>query len=242
MSQHVLSTFRYNGLAVEIDPGVFQPNKTTELLLEAAFKYPLEGKSALDLGCGSGVVGMSAKKIGKVAKIHGSDISLKAIENARRNAARLGLEVDYRQGNLFEPWNGQKFDVILNDVSGVAESIAKLSPWYPPEIPCNAGLDGSYWTTRVLASARQYLNPGGLLFFPTVSLSNEEKILEVARSNFPRVECLIKKSWPFKEDFWRRIASDEMCRRLLDEGIIKVSQRGSRRIWDTSVYIACVSP
>ncbi len=240
--QPVLTTYAYNGLVVEVMPGVFQPNKTTDLLLEAALQHPLEGKSALDLGCGCGVVGMTAKKFGRVSHMYGSDVAAKAIENARHNAARLGLEVDYRQGNLFEPWDGQRFDVILNDVSGVAEEIAHLSPWYPSEIYCEAGVDGTHWTTQVLTSAKDHLNPSGVIFFPTVSLSNEGKILEVARSQFPRVECLLKKSWPFKEEFWQKIMSNETCRRLLDEGIVKVSRRGSRTIWETSVYMASLNP
>ncbi len=232
--------YQFQDLSVEVFPGVFQPNKTSELLLEAALKHSLEGKSALELGCGSGVLGLSVKKYGRVARACGSDISEVAVANARHNAKRQGLDVDFRQGSLFEPWGKEMFDVILDDVSGVAEPIARLSPWYPPEIFCDAGLDGSEWTTKVLENAREHLNPGGVLFFATVSLSNEVRILEVARSQYPRVECLLKKSWPFKEDFWQRIKSNETARRLIDEGIIKVFQRGSRFLWDTSVYIACV--
>jgi hypothetical protein len=52
-----------------------------------------------------------------------------------------------------------------------------------------------------------------------------------------RVECLLKRSWPFKEDFWKQIVSNETCRRLIDQGIVKVFQRGSRYLWDTSIYL-----
>lgn len=235
-------TFQYRSVTVDVMPGVFEPNRTTELLLDAALKDPLEGKIALDLGCGSGVVGVCVKKLGGAAEVHGSDISGAAVDNARHNASRLGVEVDFRQGSLFEPWAGRQFDVILNDVSGVAEPIARLSPWYPPEIFCDAGEDGSAWTTKVLELARDHLSPRGVLFFPTVSLSNEVKILEVARAKFPRVECLLRKRWPFKEDFWRKIMSNETCRRLIDEGIVQVFKRGSRYLWDTSIYMACVAP
>lgn len=234
--------FTFRDATLEILPGVFLPNRTTELLLEAALKHQLQGKSALDLGCGSGVVGLCIKKFGGAGEVCGSDISEKAVGNARMNAERLNVKADYRRGSLFEPWKERRFDVILNDVSGVAEPIARLSPWYPPEIFCDAGIDGSAWTTQVLESARDHLTPNGVLFFPTVSLSNEVKILEVARSKFPRVECLQKKSWPFKEDFWKQITSSEVCRRLIDEGIVKVFQKGSRYLWDTSIYMACVSP
>jgi release factor glutamine methyltransferase len=242
MGEQDKSEYTYRGVTVEVQPGVFQPNRTTEMLLDAVLKNDLTGKTALDLGCGSGVVGVMTKRFGRVARMFGSDISEKAVENASHNARKLGLDVMFRQGSVFEPWRGMQFDIIMNDISGVAEPIANLSPWYPPEIHCAAGLDGSVWTTKVLGEARKYLNPGGVVFFPTVSLSNEVKILEEARSRYARVECLLKKSWPFKEDFWQKITANETCRRLIDDGIVKVFQRGSRFLWDTSIYMACLSP
>ena len=241
MTQAVEAVFDYQGLSVDAWPGVFSPNKTTELLLEAALKHDLAGKSTLDLGCGCGVVAVMSTKLGRVGHAHGSDISEKAVENARHNASRLGVNVEFRQGSLFEPWAGRRFDIIIDDVAAVAEPIARLSPWYPPEIHCNAGGDGSANTIKMLEAAGDYLAPGGILFFPTVSLSNEVKILEVARSHYPHVECLLRRSWPFKDDFWQRIMSNETARRLVDDGVVRVVQRGSRYLWDTSIYMASVN-
>lgn len=238
MTEAVSTKFEYQGVAVEVWPGVFEPNKTTELLLEAALKHDLVGKSALDLGCGSGVVAVVSTKLGRIGRAHGSDISERAVQNARHNATLAGVDVEFRVGSLFEPWTGKKFDIIIDDVAAIADPIARLSPWYPPEIHCDAGLDGSANTIKMLETAKNFLTPGGVLFFPTVSLSNEVKILEVARSEYPRVECLLKKSWPFRDDFWQRIMSNETARRLVDDGIIKVVQRGSRHLWDTSIYMA----
>jgi len=237
MSEQAASVFEFNGVAIEVWQGVFTPNKTSELILEAALKHDHAGKSGLDLGCGSGVVSISLKKASSIARMCGSDISDRAIANARHNASRIGVAVEYRQGSLFEPWKDERFDSILYDVSGVAEPIARLSPWYPPEITCDAGLDGAENTVKMLEHVQDYLTPKGVLYLPTVSLSNEVRILEVARSRFMRVECLLKRSWPFKEDFWKKIVSNETCRRLIDQGIVKVFQRGSRYLWDTSIYL-----
>ena len=242
MTQAVASVFQFRDLSIDVWPGVFQPNRTTELLLDAVLAKPLAGKTALDLGCGSGVVGVTVKKLGGVRAMNGSDISETAVANAQANAARLGVEVEFRKGSLFEPWTGRTFDVIIDDVAAVADPIARLSPWYPPEIVCDAGPDGTVNTIRMLERAAQHLTPGGVLFFPTVSLSNEVKILEVARSKFPKVECVLKKSWPFKEDFWARISADATARRLIDDGTIRVVQRGSRWLWDTSIFLASVTP
>lgn len=242
MTVEAATQFAYRDVTIEVRPGVFQPNKTTELLLEAVLARDLTGKAALDLGCGSGVVGSVIRKLSNPASMQGSDISPAAVANARANAARLGLEIDFREGSLFEPWAGRRFDVIIDDVAAVADPFARLSPWYPPEIICDAGTDGTANTIRMLERAGEHLAPGGVLFFPTVSLSNEVKILEAARSRFPRVECVNKKSWPFREDFWARISASEICRKMIDEGVVKVAQRGSRWLWDTSIYLASVTP
>ncbi len=242
MSVAAASQYLYRDIAIEVRPGVFLPNKTTELLLDAVLARDLGAKAALDLGCGCGVVGSVIRKLSRVGSMQGSDISSVAVANARANASRLGLDIEFREGNLFEPWAGRRFDVIIDDVAAVADPIARLSPWYPPEIVCDAGHDGTINTIRMLDRAGDHLAPGGILFFPTVSLSDEVKILQAARSRFPRVECLLKKSWPFREDFWQRIRENETARGLIDDGIIKVVQRGSRWLWDTSIYLASVAP
>jgi len=242
MELKVESKYAYRDLEVEVMEGVFQPNKTTELLLDAVLANPITGKTTLDLGTGSGIVALSLKKFGGAKKVCGSDISVNAVINARHNARRLGLDVEFRQGSVFEPWEGMTFDTITNDISGVAEPIARLSPWYPPGIFCEAGEEGINWTVKVLDLAHKHLGPGGVIFFPTVSLSNELKILEAARMRYPRVVRVMTKSWPFKEDFWKRIVDSEACRKLIDKGIVKVFKRGSRMLWDTSVYMASVTP
>jgi len=242
MSQMTIARYSYRGMEVEIEPGVFQPNRTTELLLDAVLGENLAGRDVLDLGCGSGVVGLAVRKFSRARAVGGSDISEKAVACAGHNAVRLGLEIDHRRGSMFDPWKGMLFDVIADDVSGVAEPIARISPWYPPEIVCDAGEDGSINSIKMLEAARSHLRPGGVIFLPTVSLSNEAKILQVARKLYHQVDLLLKKSWPFKEDIWQKIVANSACKRLIDQGIVKVFPRGSRMLWDTSVYKVCLNP
>ena len=233
------TAWAWRDLSVDVWSGVFVPNKTTELLLEGALEQGIVGKSVLDLGCGSGAVGIAALKVGGAARVSGSDISQRAVDNAIANCTKLGVTADYRQGSLFEPWAGRQYEVIIDDVAALAEPIARLSPWYPPEIHCDAGPDGTANTIRMLERAVDYLTPDGHLYFPVASLSDEVKILKVARSRFPRVELLLRKPWPFREDFWQKIMANETARKLVDEGIVKVVQRGSRMLWDTAIYMAC---
>src|SRR5215213_4828095 len=59
-------------------------------------RRPLDGKSALDVGCGAGLLAEPLARLG--ATVAGIDASPELIEAARRHAAAMGLAIDYRSG------------------------------------------------------------------------------------------------------------------------------------------------
>ena len=59
-------------------------------------RRPLEGKSALDVGCGAGLLAEPLARLG--AKVTGIDAAPEVIAVARNHAAARGLEIDYRVG------------------------------------------------------------------------------------------------------------------------------------------------
>lgn len=63
-------------------------------------RTPLEGRSALDVGCGAGLVAEPLARLG--AKVTGLDASPELIAVAREHAAAQDLEIDYRAGELAE--------------------------------------------------------------------------------------------------------------------------------------------
>ena len=71
-------------------------------------RMPLEGKSALDVGCGAGLLAEPLARLG--AEVTGLDAAPELIAVARDHAAAQGLEIDYRAGEL-EELQGQ-FDLI----------------------------------------------------------------------------------------------------------------------------------
>ncbi len=93
---------------------------------------------------------------------------------SERIGLRNGVAAQCRSGSLFDPWRGQRFNVIVDDVSGVAEPLDRLSGWYPPAMPGGAGPDGIRWVLEVLDQAPDFLTPGGQLVFPVLTLSREQ--------------------------------------------------------------------
>jgi 2-polyprenyl-6-hydroxyphenyl methylase / 3-demethylubiquinone-9 3-methyltransferase len=71
-------------------------------------RTPLEGKAALDVGCGAGLLTEPLARLG--AKVTGVDASAQLIAVAREHAAAMGLEIDYRAGEVQELKG--KFDLI----------------------------------------------------------------------------------------------------------------------------------
>jgi 2-polyprenyl-6-hydroxyphenyl methylase/3-demethylubiquinone-9 3-methyltransferase len=116
-------------------------------------RTPLDSKSALDVGCGAGLLAEPLARLG--AKVTGLDASPELIAVAREHAGRHGLEVDYRAGELAE-LEGQ-YDLIT--CMEVIEHVADPA-------------------TFVKALAKR-LAPGGLLILSTPNATGWSKLLMI---------------------------------------------------------------
>lgn len=225
------------GVIVETNNMVFHPTSTSNLLLAGVRKSITPGiTSALDLGCGCGIVAVVlAKLVLPKMRIYASDISEEAVRLATRNAEKHKLNIDCRTGSLFEPWTGKKFDLIVDDVAGIAEPIARLSNWYPEQIHSEAGEDGTRWIVNILSQAREYLTERGQIFFPALTLSNETKIIKTAKENFTQVEPVTEQWYPLSNELLKH---HNLIEDLMNRNIIEIKQKGSRWLWATKIYRA----
>ena len=224
-------------ITVATAPDVFYPTSTTVLLLRAARRALVRRpRSVLDVGCGCGIVAIVlAKCLPADAAVYASDLSAAAVRLARHNASRNDVKVECRRGSLFEPWDGAVFDLIVDDVAGVAEPIARISGWYPAAVPSQAGRDGTRWILDVVAQAPDHLSPGGQFIFPVLTLSREAAVLEAARARFAAVELVEEQWYPLSEEV---MAHFPLVEELAADGSIRVEKRGSRWCWATRIYAA----
>ncbi|MGA9852481.1 MAG: class I SAM-dependent methyltransferase [Gammaproteobacteria bacterium] len=71
------------------------------------------GMEVLDVGCGTGVVALTAARLG--ARVTGVDLTPKLLERAKQNAAIMNLEVDWCEGDVEElPLDDARFDVVVS--------------------------------------------------------------------------------------------------------------------------------
>ena len=91
-------------------------HQTTRLMLEAVLELDLNGKMVLDMGCGTGVLGILAAMRG-AHSVTAIDSDRWAYENARENAARNGIEnINVLSGST-EVIPSRKFDIILANIN-----------------------------------------------------------------------------------------------------------------------------
>ncbi|MCL4820482.1 MAG: peptide chain release factor N(5)-glutamine methyltransferase [Vicinamibacteria bacterium] len=113
-----------------VTPEVLIPRPETELLVERALDLlPATGSAlVVDVGTGSGCLALSIAAERPPARVWGLDLSPAALEVARRNAVRLGLEarVDWRQGDLLVP---------VDELHGQIDLIVSNPPYVDPADP-----------------------------------------------------------------------------------------------------------
>ena len=229
---------RTGPFTVSLGEGVFHPTHTSRTLADALEIEP--GDTVIDVGCGSGVLSFVAARLG-AGHVIGSDLSAEAVEVARRNAIRLGLQdtVEFRVGNLLDPVRGEKANVIIGDVSGIPDEIGRLAGWFPDGHA--GGPTGAELPAAMLESLRENdcLAPGGRLYLPTGTIQAENKILEVARRIFGQanLQSLLSREFPLPEVVARSKAVAQMVR----DGILSFQQRGSRLLWRLQIW-RCVLP
>lgn len=113
---------------LSIDPGLAfgtGGHETTRLCLEMCEKYMKQGDTVLDVGCGSGILGIASLLLGS-SKVVGVDIDAVAVRTAIENAELNGVSDKFTAicGSFTEKVEG-KFDIVLANI--VADAIMFLS-------------------------------------------------------------------------------------------------------------------
>ena len=172
--QYITGVQEFMGLPFHVAPGVLIPRPETELLVEKAVAWAksfceksdtARACRVLDIGCGSGAIGVSLAKLVPAASVTCTDISSAALEIARQNAARLSVDVEFLEGDLLAPVEGRKFDLILSNPPYIARDVvrglAREVRDHEPEMALCGGEDGLDVYRQLASSLGDALQPGG---------------------------------------------------------------------------------
>jgi|TARA_X000001036_G_C20463184_1_gene718331 release factor glutamine methyltransferase len=219
---------------INLSKSIFLPNLTSKLSIIAAINNIGKKKHILDLGCGSGIIGIFILNEFKNINLYCSDIQKLAILKAKKNLSKFKKKVEIKQGSLFKPWDKKKFDYIVNDVSGISQKVAKISPWFQNNIPCKTGDDGTRLTAEIIKKSSKHLKKNGCLQFPILSLSNTKKIIRCANNRFKSVKVVKKKAW-FLPDKMYKFKS--LLYKLKKKNCIEFEEKFGKLICSTSIIV-----
>jgi release factor glutamine methyltransferase len=150
---YILGRRHFRRLELAVDRRALIPRPETELLVEVGLRLP-QGASVLDVGTGSGAVALALVNERPDLSVAGSDSSADALELARANGERLGLDVCWLHADLLAGVPDE-FDAVLSNPPYVREDeCSSLAPEilrHEPASALFAGEDGLDVIRRLIA-------------------------------------------------------------------------------------------
>ena len=179
------------GESFYVDERVLIPRSYIAELLEEQFEPWVEDpeavESVLDMCTGSGCLAILAGKAFPNATLTGADISADALEVAKINRTRFGLDADLElvQSDLFENLGGRRFDIIISNPPYVTEEAMQALPQeyrHEPALALGAGGDGMDVMRRMMPALREHLTENGIA---VIEIGNGREAFEAIWPELP---------------------------------------------------------
>jgi release factor glutamine methyltransferase len=174
--QYITGVQEFWSMDFTVGPQVMVPRPETELLVEHALalcrqKRSTEGSCGriLDLGTGCGAIAVAIARELEGVAVWASDVSQDALDMARRNAIKHGVEgrIEFVLSDLWQNLSNQEltFDVIVSNPPYIkSEAMDSLPPEvrdYEPRHALDGGEEGMRYIRDIIQEAPRHLNPGG---------------------------------------------------------------------------------
>lgn len=166
---YLLGEWSFFGRTFKVNPHVLIPRADTETLIEKALSKinVLDTYDILDLGCGTGIIGITIALERPLSKITLIDQSQHAIQNTKDNQALYqATNVMIQKSNWFNALDQTRFDVILSNPPYLEENDPHLLQGLEGE-PIDAlvaGPAGTEAIQHIIKNAKNYIKPSGWLF------------------------------------------------------------------------------
>ena len=207
--QYLLNEQEFYGRKFYVDKGVLIPRQDTEVLVEKMIEILknniLKNKNLeknlkfhpkiLDIGVGSGIIGITAALEIKDSYVLGVDISEKALETAEKNKELLKVpNIKFLKSNLFENIEFKQFDMIVSNPPYISlNEIGIMSDdtlLHEPSEALFAENDGLYFYYEICQKALDYLADFGYLLFEIGYKQGKNVAKIMTSSGFKNVEVI----------------------------------------------------
>lgn len=197
--QHITGISDFMGLTFKVTPEVLIPRSETELLVEEALKLISPDMKLLEICTGSGCISLSILKLYQSVSVTAADISQEALNVAKENAKNLDInlgkgfgEIDFLQGDLFEPVEGCYDLIIVNPPyikSGDIDDLMEEVREHDPVIALDGGPDGLYFYRRLFYEAKDYMNEDGYLLLE-IGQDQAQEVLALAEESYHNIKVM----------------------------------------------------
>ena len=207
--QYLLNEQEFYGRKFYVDKGVLIPRQDTEVLVEKMINILknniLKNKNfeknskihpkILDIGVGSGIIGITAALEIKDSYVLGVDISEKALETAEKNKELLKVpNIKFLKSNLFENVEFKQFDMIVSNPPYISLNEAGIMSddtlLHEPSEALFAENDGLYFYYEICQKASDYLADFGYLLFE-IGYKQGKNVAEIMTSSgFKNIEVI----------------------------------------------------
>jgi len=166
--QHLLGSVHFHNHAFKTDSRALIPRPETEELVSLLIQeHSSPPATVLDLGCGSGVIGISLALAWPSSHVTLADVSLEALALTKENLTALSAtNATTLHSDLFSALDGQTFDLIVANLPYVPETDRPtLTPevLHDPSFALFSGADGMDLLRTFCQTAPHFLKPGGTI-------------------------------------------------------------------------------
>lgn len=201
--QYVIGHVNFYGNEFIVDERVLIPRFETEELVENTInyikKYFTEPVDIIDLGCGTGAIGISLEKKVSTKSVDLVDISKEALEVTNINCGKLNSSANLIQSDFFDNIN-KKYDVIISNPPYIElnEEIEDIVKNNEPHLALYGGEDGLDCYRKILKNVNEHMKDKCLIAFE-IGYKQAEAIKNIANQYLDNIRIEIKKDLSDKD-------------------------------------------
>lgn len=206
--EYICGKVAFFGCELLVTPDVLIPRPETEVLLEKACDQikqgVLAGKTAWDLCCGSGCIGLGLKKQFPELAVSLSDVSQRAMWVAKENSMSNQLSVELLCGDLLSVFQGRKADFVFCNPPYISKkeyhSLDRSVKDFEPELALVGGESGLAYYERLSKELPTHLQPHAWVFLE-IGKDQAEAVLGLFNAGCWKAKR-IEKDWAGHDRFF----------------------------------------
>ena len=201
--QYVIGNVNFYGTEFYIDKRVLIPRFETEELVENTIefinKFFTKPVDIIDLGCGSGVIGLTLEKKLSTNSVDLIDISANALQVTHKNCAKLNSKANLIISDMFEKVD-KKYDIIISNPPYIKENeeIEDIVKKNEPHLALYAGPDGLDCYKKIIKDLPHHMKERCLVAFE-IGMSQAQDITKLVKEYIPNTKIIVKQDLSGKD-------------------------------------------